>query len=190
MSSILKFALLLLPTLVYSHTGDTSGGFATGFNHPVLGFDHLLAMVSVGMVSSQMGGKALWSVPATFVLVMLGGGVMGMQGVPLFSVEIGIALSVLVLGLAIAIDKKIPVAVVMAFVGFFAVFHGHAHGTEMPLILKPYMYALGFMTGTTIIHIVGVIIGEVCKKQPEGKNLLRHIGSGIAGIGIHLLLTR
>lgn len=95
-----------------------------GLTHPVLGFDHLLAMLSVGILSAQMGGLAIWRVPLTFVLVMLGGGVLGINGIPLFSVELGIALSVLALGVAIALEKKLSPVLAMIFVGFFAIFHG------------------------------------------------------------------
>ena len=160
----------------------------SGLSHPVLGFDHLLALISVGILSAQMGGRSIWTVPSTFVGVMLIGGVLGMQGVALFSVELGIAFSVFALGIALAAEKKVPAVLAMIFVGFFAVFHGHAHGTEMPNLAKPELYALGFFIGTANIHIVGVLVGIFAQKTPSGEQLLRFLGAGIAGIGFYLVV--
>ena len=177
----------LLPSISYAHEG-TGGGFTAGLTHPVLGFDHLLAMLSVGILSAQMGGLAIWRVPLTFVLVMLGGGVLGINGIPLFSVELGIALSVLALGIAIALDKKLSPVLAMVFVGFFAIFHGHAHGTEMPSLSKPLFYACGFVLGTAGIHVAGVLVGIIAERIKEGHQLLRYAGAGIAGVGFHLII--
>lgn len=176
-----------LPSISYAHEG-AGGGFMAGLTHPVLGFDHLLAMLSVGILSAQMGGVAIWRVPLTFVLVMLGGGILGINGIPLFSVELGIALSVLALGVAIALDKKLSPVLAMVFVGFFAIFHGHAHGTEMPSLSKPLLYACGFVIGTAGIHVAGVLIGIITERIKEGKQLLRYAGAGIAGVGFHLII--
>lgn len=172
-----------------AHSAGTAGGFGDGLTHPVLGLDHLLAMVSVGMLSAQMGGRAIWTVPATFVGVMLVGGVVGMMGIPFFSVERGIACSVLLLGIAIAAKKKLPVWAAMIGVGFFALFHGYAHGVEMPSAARPIFYALGFMSGTTLIHLLGVAIGLLARRVPAGESLLRSGGGGIAATGLYLLLT-
>ena len=180
--------MLILPNLAYAHTVPGGGGFMSGFSHPVLGFDHLLAMLSVGILSAQMGGKAIWKVPATFVAVMLVGGILGMEGIELFSVELGIILSVLALGFSIASEKKFPAFLAMIFVGFFAIFHGHAHGSEMPYLAKPMYYALGFVTGTAAIHIAGVFIGLIMLKLKSGAQLLRYLGAGIAGVGFHMLV--
>ena len=177
----------LFPTISYAHEG-AGGGFTVGLMHPVLGFDHLLAMLGVGILSAQMGGQAIWRVPLTFVLVMLVGGILGINSVPLFSVELGIALSVLALGVAIALEKKLPPLLAMMFVGFFAIFHGHAHGTEMPSLSKPLFYACGFVLGTAGIHIAGVLIGIIAKRIKEGEQLLRYAGAAIAGIGFHLII--
>lgn len=182
------FAVLMFPSLAYAHDSSAGGGFVSGLSHPVLGLDHLLAMISVGIVSAQMGGKAVWTVPAAFVGVMLVGGLMGMNGVPFFSVELGIALSVLVLGVAIAADKKLPTFLAMIAVGFFALFHGHAHGTEMPEVAQPALYAAGFVTGTALIHVAGVGIGFMSKSFATGPQLLRYVGAGIAGIGFHIII--
>lgn len=188
-----KIALSILgvvsffPSISYAHEGS-GGGFMTGLTHPVLGFDHLLAMASVGILSAQMGGKAIWKVPLTFVIVMLGGGIVGIKGVPLFSVELGIALSVLALGVAIALENKLSPRWAMVFVGFFAIFHGHAHGTEMPSLSKPVFYACGFVLGTAGIHIAGVLIGIIADRIKDGKQMLRYLGAAIAGVGFHLII--
>ncbi len=145
-------------------------------------------MISVGVLSAQLGGKAIWTVPSTFVAIMLVGGLLGMNEVPLFTVETGIAFSVLALGVAMAADRKMPISLAMLFVAIFALFHGHAHGTEMPLLAKPWLYALGFVSGTAVIHISGVVLGAAFKSFPNGPQLLRYIGAGIAGIGFHLLI--
>ncbi len=158
--------------------------------HPVLGFDHLLAMVSVGILSGQLGGKAIWTVPFAFVLMMLMGGLIGMQEIALPLVEIAIGVSVLCLGIAIAAYKKFPFLLMMIFVGFFAIFHGHAHGTEMPYISDAVFYSLGFVVGTTFIHIVGLAISWLITKLPSGKNLLRYFGAGIAGVGFAILFIK
>ncbi len=178
----------LFPSISYAHEMSGGGGFISGLTHPVLGFDHLLAMLSVGVLSAQMGGSAIWRVPLTFVLVMLGGGILGINDIPIFSVELGIALSVLALGIAIAADKKLSPLLAMVFVGFFAIFHGHAHGTEMPYLSKPMFYAGGFVLGTAGIHIAGVVIGVIAERFRHGVGLLRYVGAGITGIGFHLII--
>lgn len=167
--------------------GEGGVGFITGLLHPALGFDHFLAMLSVGILSAQIGGRALWGVPLTFVCVMLIGGVLGMTGVSLPLVESGIALSVVALGIALAADKHMAMIWAMLFVGFFAVFHGHAHGTEMPLIADPVLYGMGFVLGTAIIHLTGVLVGLGSARLKNGGILLRLLGAGIAGVGICML---
>jgi len=186
-SLLILFIGVLLPNLVLAHD-LMQGGFNAGLSHPVLGLDHLLAMVSVGILSAQMGGHAIWRVPSIFVGVMLIGGVLGIQGLPLFSVELGIAFSVFALGLALVAEKNTPPMLAMFFVGLFAIFHGHAHGTEMPHLAQPMLYALGFFVGTASLHIAGVLIGLLAKKIRSGESLLRCIGAGIAGIGLYLLV--
>lgn len=183
---LLLLILLLIPASALAHDDTTViqyGSFLAGFTHPVLGLDHLLAMLSVGILSAQMGGKAIWTVPLTFVLVMAGGGLLGLIGIGLTAVEIGIAISVLVLGVAIAADKSLPILVAMIAVGLFAIFHGYAHGAEMPTIARPLLYATGFLTGTAIIHIVGVLMGDIPQHYKAGPTVLRILGGGIAVIG-------
>ncbi len=187
-SATLLACLLFFPQFVYAHQAGAGGGFVAGVTHPVLGFDHLLAMLSVGILSAQMGGRAIWTVPATFVSVMLVGGILGIQGVPFFSIELGITISVLALGISIASERKFPTLLAMLFVGFFAIFHGYAHGDEIPYLVEPVYYALGFVTGTAGIHIAGVIVGLAAEKFNDGEQLLRYLGAAIAGIGFHLIV--
>lgn len=183
----ISIAAVFFPGISYAHQAN-SGGFLAGLSHPVLGFDHLLAMLSVGILSAQIGGKSLWLVPATFVSIMLVGGILGINNVSLISVELGISLSVLVLGVSLTTDKKLAPMLAMIFVGFFAVFHGYAHGIEMPHLANPSEYALGFIVGTACIHISGVYVGVMAKKFSDGAQLLRYLGASIAGIGFHLII--
>jgi urease accessory protein len=185
---IIAVALLLLFPAVASAHQVEGNGFLSGLSHPVLGFDHLLAMLSVGIVSAQMGGKAIWAIPLAFVSVMLLGGIMGMAEIPLFSVELGIAASVALLGLAIAVDKKLPPLFAMVFVGFFALFHGHAHGTEIPHLARPLFYALGFVMGTACIHLGGVFVGLIAQSFNQRLNLLRYVGIIITAIGVQFII--
>ena len=159
--TLVPAALLALPpTAAFAHPGlGDAHGFAHGFAHPLGGFDHLLAMVTVGLFAWQLGGRALVLVPATFVLVMAAGGALGMAARPLPGVELGIAASVIVLGAIVALRLKPPVAIAMALVALFAVFHGHAHGTEMPLDASGLTYAAGFMLATGLLHAAGIALG-------------------------------
>ena len=188
--SCIFVALLALPLQAVAHDGSTLpyGSFLSGFTHPVLGMDHFLAMVCVGIVSAQIGGRAIWTVPATFVLIMAFGGLLGYIDVGLSAIEAGIAFSVLALGTAIALDKTVPMVAAMIAVGVFAVFHGYAHGAEMPVVAQPVTYALGFMTGTALLHLLGVIIGDISQHYERGKLLLRVSGVAIAGIGAFFLV--
>lgn len=185
------FALLLLalPSCSFAHPILRDGGFSAGLAHPALGFDHFLAMLSVGLLSVQLGGRAIWSVPTTFVLFVLIGGEMGMHDVPLFTVEAGIAVSVLFLGLAIVADRRIPVLVAMCGVSIFGMFHGHAHGTEMPGFVHPAAYATGFVFGTALIHLLGVGLGLVATRNRVGSLTLRACGALIAVLGVNFLFT-
>ena len=188
-SFLATLLLFSISSSLFAHTGiQTGGSFTVGLSHPVLGFDHLLAMLSVGILSLQIGGRAVWGIPLTFVIFMLMGGLLGIFNIPFFSVELGIALSVILLGTLIAVEKTIPLFIPSLFMAFFALFHGHAHGTEMPYLSSPFFYSLGFVLGTSLIHIAGVFIGYFFEKARHGKNLLRFLGSGIAGAGVHILL--
>ena len=155
--TMLGTGLVFAPTIALAHTGhaDTSG-LLQGFSHPITGIDHVLAMVAVGVLAPQLGGRALWLVPLGFVGVMAVAGALGMAGMQLPAPEIGIALSVFVLGLAVAFRLNLPDLAAMALVGFFAVFHGHAHGAEMPAAASGVPYAAGFVGATAMLHAVGV----------------------------------
>lgn len=188
---VLATLAALLPGIALAHEANTIkfGSFLGGLTHPVLGPDHFLAMVSVGIVSAQIGGRAIWTVPATFVGVMAAGGVLGLFDVGLSAIEVGIASSVLVLGLAIAADRRVPVALAMASVALFAIFHGYAHGAEMPTVAEPVRYAAGFLTGTAALHVLGVIVGDISQHYARGKVLLRYAGGAIAGVGAWFLVA-
>ncbi len=185
----LLLLVLLAPVSAVAHEGSSLpyGSFIAGLAHPVLGVDHFLAMVSVGILSAQIGGRAIWTVPGTFVTVMGLGGVLGWLNVGLTSIELGIAFSVLALGTAIAADRKLPILVAMGAVAIFATFHGYAHGAEMPTVANPVRYALGFMTGTALLHVAGVLIGDISQHYARGKVLLRVAGAAIAGAGTWFL---
>lgn len=185
-SVVLAVLLGLIPGVAYAHDGSNVpfGGFLSGLVHPVLGFDHLLAMLSVGILSAQIGGRAIWTVPATFVSVMALGGALGLIDIGLTSTELGIAASLVLLGLIIAAERKLHVLLAMAGVGFFAIFHGYAHGAEMPTTAEPVLYAAGFLTGTALIHIAGLLIGDIAKHYERGKVALRVGGGLIAMIGV------
>lgn len=184
--------ICLRPDIVFAHIDVGSNGFTSGLLHPVLGFDHLLAMVSVGIVSAQIGGRSIWVIPLIFVLAMLAGGLTGIWGIPIpyFSIEQGIAASVFILGLVITADNKISSLVVSVFVTFFGVFHGHAHGLEMPDGALPALYILGFVCGTASLHILGVVIGFFSKKNKTTEVILRVLGLGIAIVGLKILFFR
>ena len=176
-----------LPVLAHSFTGRI--GFYDGISHPVLGLDHFLAMVSVGIVSAQIGGRAIWTVPVTFVSIMTIGGLFAFFLIikEFFFVEVGIVFSVILLGFTISIDKKIPKKIIIFFVGIFGFFHGTAHGIEVPAAANPLLFVLGFICGTTALHLFGVAIGYFSIKTTVSSALLRLIGISFATYGIYLL---
>jgi urease accessory protein len=188
-TGVAALAAALLPTAALAHTGvGDTGGFAHGFWHPVGGLDHVLAMVAVGAFAACLGGRALWIVPAAFVAMMAVGGFIGMEGIQLPFVETGIALSVVVLGLAVALRWKLPVAAASALVGLFAVFHGHAHGGEMPVDASGLTYATGFMLATALLHVAGIGLGlAVGQIGTRSKLVLQAGGGAMALAGVALL---
>jgi urease accessory protein len=164
LSKLLKLGLgiaaSLIPTAAFAHPGfGAPQGFGNGFAHPLSGIDHILAMTAVGMFAANLGGRALWAAPCSFMAAMAAGGVLGMSGVPIPYVEAAIGLSVIVFGLAVALRLQWPVAAAMALAGFFAIFHGHAHGTEMVLGASGEAYAAGFVAATGLLHLIGIGIG-------------------------------
>jgi urease accessory protein len=175
--------LLGWPELAFAHQGQEMGsGFASGFLHPLGGLDHVLAMLAVGMWGAQLGAPAIWVLPVAFPLVMALGGVAGILQVPLPAVETGIALSVIVLGAAIALDRRPPLWLAGVLVSAFAVFHGYAHGTELPNQAGAVAYSAGFVLATGLIHLTGIGIGFVVR-VPSGPHLLRAGGSAISLAG-------
>ncbi|NND13948.1 MAG: HupE/UreJ family protein [Acidimicrobiia bacterium] len=188
----LTFSMLMVPAAASAHEGQVIrlGSFLAGFTHPVLGLDHLLAMVSVGVVSAMIGGRAIWTVPATFVAMMAVGGLLGSAQIGPGStfVEIGIAISVLGLGIVIAADRNLPLGLAMVVVGFFGLLHGYAHGSEIPNIAEPVVYAGGFLSGTAIIHLVGVLIGDQARRYRRGRPVLRTLAVGISAAGLMFLV--
>ena len=148
---------ILAPEVASAHVGaGHTSGLAHGFSHPVGGLDHVLAMVAVGLFAASLGGRALWAVPLTFVAVMAVGGVLGIEQIQIPYVETGIALSVVVLGAIVALRVQWPVAAAMAVAGIFAIFHGYAHGQEMPMDASGAAYATGFMMATALLHAAGI----------------------------------
>jgi urease accessory protein len=187
----LACSVCLSPSVAFAHTGaGDMGGIMHGFMHPLSGLDHQLAMILVGIFAYQLGGRAVWLVPLTFVAVMALGGLLGVNGMPLPFVEIGIALSVIVLGIVVAFGVKPAVAVAMGLAGLFAIFHGHAHGTEMPLDASGAEFGLGFMLATALLHAIGIGVGFLIGMSTKvlGQNVYRAVG-GLASIaGVALLL--
>lgn len=183
--------LCLTPTVAFAHVGaGSTSGFMHGFMHPLSGLDHQLAMILVGIFAYQLGGRALWLVPLTFVGVMALGGFLGVMGVEVPFVEIGIALSVVVLGAIVAFGVKPPVAAAIGAVAFFAIFHGHAHGSEMPLDASGLEYGLGFMLATAVLHAIGIGIGFAIglSSKTLGDNVYRVAGglASVASVGLLL----
>ena len=183
-------ASALMPAVAWAHTGvGGTTGFSHGFLHPITGLDHVLAMVMVGVLAWQLGSRALWLVPMTFVLVMAIGGALGVAGIGMPFVEAGIALSVIVLGLAVAIGLDATIAIAAAVVGLFAIFHGHAHGSEMPETAGGMAYGLGFMLSTALLHAAGIGSGFVIARMSKGKGpvVVRATGAVAALAGIVIL---
>jgi urease accessory protein len=171
----------------FAHTTTgTAIGLMSGLMHPISGLDHVLAMVAVGIWGAQLGRPAIWVLPVAFPLVMSIGGVLGVRGVPLPGVEIGVAASALALGIMIALAARPPLWVAAALVGAFAIFHGHAHGAELPHAAQPLAYGVGFVLATGLLHVTGIGIG-LLQRWREGSRALRFAGAGIAAAGVYLL---
>jgi len=170
----------------HSDAAGMAGGFMSGFFHPLLGWDHVIAMVAVGLWGAFLGMPALWLLPVVFPLVMTVGGALGVMGVPLPAVETGIALSAVVLGAVVAAALRPPLWVAAVLVGIFAIFHGHAHGTELPDAADPVAYSLGFVMATGLLHLAGIALGLVTR-WPAGVTAVRAVGAGIAVGGLGFL---
>ena len=165
--ALLAASLVLVPTLAFAHAGPAghTHDLVSGFAHPIGGLDHLLAMVAVGLFAAQLGGRALWLVPASFVATMAAAGFAGMAGVHVPLAEAGIVLSIVVLGAVVALRLAMPVAAAMALVAFFAIFHGYAHGLETPETASGLLYGLGFLAATALLHGLGIAIGLALRSR-------------------------
>jgi urease accessory protein len=177
----------LWPALAWAHTEEgRAEGLLAGLHHPISGLDHVLAMVSVGLWGAQLGAPAVWMLPVTFPMVMALGGMLGLMGVPVPGVEVGIALSGIMLGLAVLTEWRPPIWAAAVIVGFFAVFHGHAHGSELPAGASGLLYSIGFVAATGTLHAIGIGIG-VIHRWGWGRVALRVAGGLVASAGVFFL---
>lgn len=185
----LLLILVGMPDIAAAHVDDPgfAGGFVTGFTHPLFGWDHVLAMVAVGLWGAFLGAPAIWLLPVVFPLIMALGGVLGILGVSVPVVETGIALSSVVLGSLIAAALRTPLWIAIIVVGSFAVFHGHAHGTELPNATSPISYSTGFVVATGLLHLFGISFGFLAG-WPTGVFAVRTAGAAIAVAGVAFLL--
>ena len=179
--------LVLVPSSAFAHVErGQATGFVTGLEHPWSGLDHVLAMIAVGLWGAQLGPPAIWLLPVTFPMVMSLGAMMGLLGIPLPGIEIGIALSAILLGTMVFGELRPKLAIAVMLVGFFAIFHGHAHGTELPPGQSGLLYSMGFVMATGILHGLGITIGLV-HRWPTGQLALRGAGAFIALMGVTFL---
>jgi urease accessory protein len=185
--SFITLFLLLYPLTVFAHKrGGEAIGFAGGFLHPISGLDHILAMVAVGMWGAQLGAPAMWVLPVVFPMVMALGGMMGLMGIKLPGIELCIALSALALGFAVCREARPKLWIAAIIVGIFAIAHGHAHGTELPLGADGALYSIGFVIATGLLHALGIGIGLV-HRWPAGAIALRVAGAVVAMGGVFFL---
>jgi urease accessory protein len=183
-------SVLLLPTTAFAHPAiGPGGGFVHGFAHPMGGIDHVLAMIAVGLLAANLGGRALWALPLAFISLMVGGGALGMAAVPLPYVGIAVALSVAVFGVAVAAQRQWPLVATAALVGVFALFHGHAHGSELAPTMSAGGFIAGFVLATALLHLTGIALGlGVAKLGANPARLCTQWGGGaIALAGVALL---
>lgn len=180
---------LIVPSIAQAHSeGGVVGGFITGFVHPLTGLDHIAAMVAVGIWGAFLGAPAMWLLPVIFPLVMAFGGALGILGIPLPGVEVAIALSGVVLGLMIVFTVRPPLWVAALLVGFFAIFHGYAHGVELPQAANAVTYAVGFVVATGLLHMAGIAVGLMIR-WPWGRIAVRACGGVIAAAGFAFLFS-
>jgi urease accessory protein len=185
---LIAAAAVVAPGVALAHTEvGVAGGLASGFTHPIFGFDHVVAMVAVGLWGAFLGQPAIWLLPVVFPVVMAFGGLAGVLGVPLPGVETGIALSALALGAMVALALRPPLWVAAILVGAFAIFHGHAHGTELPEAASPLAYGVGFVVATGLLHLSGIALG-LLSRWPAGLRAVRIGGGAIACAGLYFLV--
>ena len=179
--------MLLWAQVAFAHPqAGEAKGFLTGFRHPISGLDHVLAMVAVGLWGAQLGSPAIWLLPVAFPMVMAFGGMLGLMGIPLPGVEYGIAASAILLGMAVLFEVRPPLALAAVLVGVFAIFHGHAHGTELPPGESGMLYSIGFVIATGCLHGVGISIG-VIHRWMWGQRMLRVAGALVAAGGVFFM---
>lgn len=179
--------ILIWPVVAWAHVeSGQAGGFVSGLGHPVSGLDHVLAMVAVGLWGAQLGAPAMWLLPVAFPMMMAFGGMLGLMGIPVPGIEVGIAISAVVLGALILREARLPLAAALVVVAFFAIFHGHAHGTELMPGQNAMLYSLGFVIATGMLHAVGICIGLV-HRWPVGRVALRGAGSLVLVGGLFFL---
>jgi urease accessory protein len=187
-ASLAAVATLTVARPALAHTGEAAAiGLQSGFLHPLTGFDHLVAMVAVGLWGAQLGVPALWVLPITFPLVMALGGVLGIAGVSLPYSEAAVALSGIALGGLVALRVRAPLAVAMLLVGAFAVFHGYAHGRELPNAADPLAFGAGFVIATGLLHLCGILIGSL-DRWPRGRQAVRLCGAAVGCVGLYFLV--
>jgi urease accessory protein len=180
-------AALAICEPAFAHVEEGSAnGLVSGLLHPIMGPDHLVAMVAVGMWGAQLGAPAIWVLPIVFPVVMAVGGLLGVFGVPLPFIEVGIAVSALLLGLAVAASFRAGLVVTAVLVGVFAIFHGHAHGTELPSSANALSYGIGFVISTGLLHLAGILIGALTQ-WPSGAVAVRACGALVAMTGAYYL---
>lgn len=180
------FLLLLAQTALAHEAEGFAGGFVSGFLHPLFGWDHVVAMVAVGLWGAFLGSPAIWLLPVVFPLVMAMGGAAGVAGIPVPAVEAGIAASALVLGAMVALAARPPLWAAAVIVGVFAIFHGHAHGTELPHAAGPLAYSAGFVLSTGLLHLSGIALGLAARWR-AGRLAIRAGGGAIALAGVGFL---
>ena len=180
---LLALMFVLVARLEAHVQSGQAAGFFTGLKHPISGLDHVLAMIAVGLWGAQLGSPAVWMLPVAFPMMMAFGGFIGLVGLPLPGVEIGIALSAVLLGTVVARESRPSLAVAVLLVAFFAIFHGHAHGTELPKGQSGLTYSIGFVIATGCLHGVGIAIGLI-HRWPAGRRALRAAGAIVALAGV------
>ena len=181
--------LLGTPSLALAHAGGAGAeGFTSGLSHPVGGFDHVLAMVAVGLWGAQLGRPLLWLLPIAFPMMMACGAATGLMGYSLPWIEVGIAASAIVLGLMVLLEARPPATATLLLVGFFALFHGYAHGTELPEGESGVLYSVGFVIATGLLHAAGIGIGAI-HRWPAGRIALRVTGGGVLAGGVYFLVS-
>jgi urease accessory protein len=186
-SSIGLLLCLLLPATVMAHAGGEAHSFLAGALHPLSGLDHLLAMLAVGLLAGCSGGNMRWWLPASFVTAMAAGAGLGATGVEVPLIEVGVAFSLVAFGVALVSRQSLRPPMLIALAAGFALFHGHAHGTEMGANLSALPYALGFMLATALLHAIGVVLTTKTLLPFPQATLLKWSGSAIAAVGMAAL---